>query len=229
MKHEPEKAAAAYLAGTMGARRRERFERHLVECEDCWGEVQLGRAGRSLAESARELAPQDTRENVRGVIAALPAPHRRLRPRWGATILGVGAVMLASIGYVGLQGPEQPAVIEAVVTDFRGPAHRGEVVEARLPRRLGDLRYLTSYAKTVEGLDVVAHAYRDPAGHEVIVYQADRTFPVADGAEHSSDGRTWSAATDGVALYCTDHPIPSLVVGDDEREVNLAARELGMR
>jgi hypothetical protein len=61
------------------------------------------------------------------------------------------------------------------------------------------------------------------------VYQADRTFPVAEGAEHSSDGRTWTAAADGTVLFCADRPVASLVVGDDEREVTLAAQELGLR
>jgi hypothetical protein len=145
------------------------------------------------------------------------------------TILAVAAVVIASAGYLSLRVSAQPAVIEAVLTDFREPARSGQVIEAKLPRRLGDLRYLTSYASTMDDLNVIAHAYRDPAGHKVIVYQADSTFPVADGAEHSSDGRTWSAATDGLVFFCADDPIPSLVVGDDVREVTLAARELGLR
>ncbi len=229
MKHEPEKAAVAYLSGTMRSRRRARFEQHIVDCEDCWQEVQLGRTGRSLAESGRELAPQDTRENIRAVIAAHPGSRRRWRVGWGMTILVVASVVIASAGYLGFRGPAQPAVIEAVLTDYREPGRSGRDIEAKLPRRLGDLRYLTSYVSTVDDLNVIAHAYRDPAGHKVIVYQADSTFPVADGAEHSSDGRTWSAATDGLVFFCADDPIPSLVVGDDVREVTLAARELGLR
>jgi hypothetical protein len=34
----------------------------MVDCEDCWREVDLGRKGRSVAESGRELAPQALRE-----------------------------------------------------------------------------------------------------------------------------------------------------------------------
>jgi len=229
LKHEPEKAAVAYLSGTMRSRRRARFEQHIVDCEDCWQEVQLGRTGRSLAESGRELAPQDTRENIRAVIAAHPGSNKSWRVGWGMTMLVAAAAVIASAGYLSLRGPAQPPVIEAVLTDYREPARSSHVTEAELPRRLGDLRYLTSYVSTVDDLKVIAHAYRDPAGHKVIVYQADSTFPVADGAEHSSDGRTWSAATDGVILFCADDPIPSLVVGDDLREVTLAARELGLR
>jgi len=229
LKHEPENAAVAYLSGNMRSRRRARFEQHIVDCEDCWQEVQLGRTGRSLAESGRELAPQDTRENIRAVIATLPGSRRSWRVGWAMTVAAVAAVVIASAGYLSLRGPAQPAVIDAVLTDFREPGGSGRDIEAELPRRLGDLRYLTSYVSTVDDLDVIAHAYRDPAGHEVIVYQADSTFPVADGAEHSSDGRTWSAAADGIVLFCADDPIPSLVVGDDVREVTLAARELGLR
>lgn len=105
----------------------------------------------------------------------------------------------------------------------------GKEIDAKLPRRLGDLSHARSYAATFGELDVVVHSYRDPAGHRVLVYQADRTFPAADGAEHSSDDRTWTAAADGVVLFCADHPVPSLVVGDDVREVALAVRELGLR
>ena len=79
MKHEPEKAAAAYLSGTMRSRRRTRFEQHIVDCEDCWQEVQLGRTGRSFAESGRELAPQNTRENIRAVIAAYPGSRKSVK------------------------------------------------------------------------------------------------------------------------------------------------------
>lgn len=231
MKHDPEKAAASYLLGEMRRRRRAGFEQHIVECEDCWREVQLGRSGRSLAESGRELAPQDTRENVRAVIAAFSPPPRKWRPGWGPTFLAVGALMLAlaTAGYLGVRGPDQPAVIEAVLADYREPVPPGGIVEAKLPRRLGDLRYLSSYATTAEGLEITAHAYRDAAGHRVTVYQAATTFPAAGGARHSSDDRTWSAAIDGVVLFCADDPVPSLVVGDDPREVTLVVGELGLR
>ncbi len=229
MKHDAERAAASYLSGETRGRRRAAFERHIVECEDCWSEVQLGRAGRSLAESGRELAPQEIREQVRSVIAATPMPRRAWRPRWGTAILALMALGLASAGYMSLQSRNQPAVIDAVLADYhKGPAV-AQRIEPKLPARLGDLRYMTSYSGTLAELDVVVHAYRDPSGHKVVVYQAARTFPVADGAEHSGDGRTWTAATNGAVLFCADDPVPSLVVGDDEHDVIFAVRELGLR
>jgi hypothetical protein len=229
LKHDPEKAAASYLSGQMRGRRRARFEQHIVDCEDCWSEVQLGRAGRSLAESGRELAPQDSREQVRAVITATPTRRRRWRPGWGTTILFIVALLVAGTFLVALKGQDQPAVIDGVLADYRDGPHVADSIQPRLPVRLGDLNYLTSYAETLGDLDVIVHAYRDPAGHRVVVYQADRTFPVADEAEHSADGRTWSAEANGAILFCADDPIPSLVVGDDQREVTLAARELGLR
>jgi anti-sigma factor RsiW len=229
LKHDPEKAAASYLSGEMKQRRRVWFERHIVECEDCWHEVQTGRAGRSIAESGRELAPQEIREQVRAVIAAAPIPNRRWAWRWGTTVFVVALIAMASVAYVALEGRNQPRVIDAVLIDYRDGSPSGEAIEALLPRRLGDLAYARSYADTLGGLDVSVHVYRDTAGHTVRVYQSDRTFPVADGAEHGGDGRTWTAAADGVVLFCADHPVPSLVVGDDAREVALAVRELGLR
>src|SRR5919109_2327713 len=53
-RHDPEANAAAYLAGVTSTRARRRFEAHILECEKCWSEVNLGREGRGLAESARE-------------------------------------------------------------------------------------------------------------------------------------------------------------------------------
>jgi hypothetical protein len=229
MKHDPEKAAASYLFGEMRGRRRARFEAHIVECEDCWKEVQLGRSGRWVAESGRELASQEIREQVRAVIAATPLPERRWRLRWGMTVLVLMALTVAGLTYLTLESRDQPPVIDAVLGDYRDPIASGEAVEAKLPPRLGDLNYQRSYAGRLGGLEVVVHAYRDPAGHRVVVYQADEAFPVADGAEHGGDERTWSAAADGAVLFCADHPVPSLVVGDDRREVALAARELGLR
>ena len=56
MSHEPEVAATVYLAGTLDAAERERFEEHLLACEECWQEVQLAHRGRALAESLGEVA-----------------------------------------------------------------------------------------------------------------------------------------------------------------------------
>lgn len=229
MKHDPEKAAASYLSGAMKPRRRAGFERHMMECEQCWHEVRAGRLGRSMAESGRELAPQSLREQVRAVVAATPSSRRRWGLSWGIPVLTAAMILAAVLVFGTFRNSAQPPLIDAVLSDYRNSAPSGEEIAAKLPPRLGDLRHVASYTDALGDLDVKVHSYRDPAGHEVLVYQADRTFPVAAGAEHSADGKTWTAAVDDVVLFCADYPVPSLVVGDDQREVTMAVRELGLQ
>jgi hypothetical protein len=53
----------------MAARARRWFERHLLDCDDCWREVLLGRFGRRIAEDAREPVPMGLRDRVRAAVA----------------------------------------------------------------------------------------------------------------------------------------------------------------
>ncbi len=213
----------------MSRRRRKGFEEHILACEDCWSEVDLGRRGRSLAETARGLAPQKLRERVRMSVEATPVPRRR----WRGFAFGGSAVALAVLMVVGVYSvvvpQEQPQQIAVLVADFESGSALKTTAAANLPRRLGDLRLRHSRAGSVQGVHVTAHSYVDPAGHKVVVYQTDREFPVAEGAEHAARGDTWTAEVDGAVLFCADHPVPSLVVGDDLEEVTLAAAELGLR
>ena len=98
--HDSETAAANYLGGGLRPRAARTFEHHLLGCEQCWQEVDAGRAGRRLAESARQVAPPELREQLRAVIASevsaaafAAAPPSGLaatgpgRPRWSWTML----------------------------------------------------------------------------------------------------------------------------------------------
>lgn len=230
MKHDPEKNAAAYLSGGMSRRSRKDFEQHILDCEDCWTEVDLGRRGRSLAESARTLAPQKLREHVRMSVEAMPAPGRRWRRfAFGNAVIALAVVSLVAALDLTLDQPDQPQEIAVLLADFESRSALEDPAARTLPRRLGDLRLRHTRAGRIHGMQVTAHSYEDPAGHEVIVYQADRTFPVAQGAEHAAGADTWTAEIEGAVLFCADHPVPSLVVGDDRKEVALAADELGLR
>lgn len=231
MRHDSEKSAARYLTGDMKRRQRKAFEQHMIECEDCWSEVKVGRRGRSLAEEARDLAPQTLRERVRTSVAATTPPRKRWRWRVMAIATSVAVLLLA--GIIILQArPEQqnqPEQIAVLLADFKDEASVGDVAPRQLPKQLGDLSLRESKVGRVQGMSVTAHAYVDPAGHEVVIYQSNETFPIAEGAEHAQSGRTWTARVDGTVLFCADYPVPSLVVGDDEKEVALAADELGLR
>jgi hypothetical protein len=221
-RHDPESAAARYLGGVMSRRIRRRFEAHLVECSDCWEEVRLGGVGRGYAEAGRELAPQSLRDRIRGEVALFPfRPGLRFRVGVGVLALALGA----AAGALVLTASDQPPVIEALVADFRGDRQLHAAASAELPDRLGDLALIDVASGEVGQLSVVGYRYRDPAGHRVTVYRADRSFPMAQGAR-PGEGEAWRAELDGAVLLCSDRPFPALVVGDDAREVVLAARTL---
>jgi anti-sigma factor RsiW len=67
-RHDPERNAAEYVSGELPSRARRWFERHILECEDCWREVLLGRFGRRVAEDDREPVPPGLRDRVRASI-----------------------------------------------------------------------------------------------------------------------------------------------------------------
>jgi hypothetical protein len=232
MRHDPERAAAAYLGGELSPRQRERFEAHLLGCEDCWREVTAGRDGRALAESLREVAPQHLRERIRASIAAAPAPRRR----WVRLPALLGAVgVLVALGLAGgllagrAHAPAQPAPIAAAVASYRDGVAAWESSAAPPPaRQLGGLAWQGARRGELAGLPVVAHAYQDAAGHRVVLLVAGHSFPQAVGARHASSGATWTAQVNGLMLFCADHPAPSLLLGADRAQVLAAAQRLGL-
>lgn len=225
-KHDPEASAAAYLAGAASQRARRRFEAHVLECEECWGEVRLGRAGRRLAESARELAPQPLRERVRGAVSLVPAPRIPWRRRFRLAMFVALSVSVFATITVQLGRPDQPELIRTLIGHFEEHEPRGRAAPPELPEQLGDLRLLGAETLDVRGVGIDAHRYRDPAGHKVVIYRSPRAFPMAAGARR--EGAVWEATADGTVLFCADRPAPSLLAGDDRAEVHLAARILGL-
>jgi hypothetical protein len=226
MKHDPERAAAAYLSNTMTDRARKRFESHMLSCEDCWREVDVGRAGRRVAESGREMAPQSLREDVRATIMATQAPW----PVRRYALIGAAAasvVAVAAISFV-VTRDDQPATIAAVLAHFRRDSLIGSPTDPMLPEKIGDLRLTSSGAGPMEDRWLTMHVYEDAAGHQVAVYSSDQKFPWARDARWMAKADAWWAEDDGTFMFCSDEPHPALLVGDDEREVMLAARMLGM-
>ncbi|MEX2459354.1 MAG: hypothetical protein WD770_10265 [Actinomycetota bacterium] len=222
-------AAARYLGGGLRLRRRRSFEAHVLECEACWREVDVARRGRSVAEAARELAPQPLRERIRTAVFAVPLRSTRRMVRPAAITVLTGIIVLAVVTLVFTRGPSaQDPVIAAAAASGGGELIVSERAAPELPQRLGDLRLIDTRSGTVEGLPVIQHLYRDGAGHVVSVLQAPTPFPVAAGADHAEDGRTWTTEIDGIALLCAERPVPSLVAGNDPTEVRHVGRLLGL-
>ena len=230
MGHDAQRLAAAYLGGELRRRRRKRAEAHLLECEACWGEVQAARRGRALAESVREVTPHDLRDRIRATVEVVPAGRRRWAVGWAGltAAVTVAAMLVGGLLVTGRQ-PTQPATITAVVASYRegGATWRGPADPPPI-RQLGDLRWRGSSRGTLGGLPVLAHTYQDPAGHRVVLLQADRSFPTAVGAHHPAGSDTWISEVEGVVLFCADRPAPSLVVGQDRATVLVAAARLGL-
>jgi hypothetical protein len=241
MAHDPAGLAATYLAGELGRRQRDRYERHLLECEHCWREVQTARRGRALAESIREVTPQRLRERVRATVETAPAngrPWRRwpgaiTRPPGRRRVLAAGVALVALLalaagGLLDRVGPAQPEAIAAAVARYQA-GDRWAPTAARPPaRRLGDLELRRSGQGRLGELPVVAFVYQDQAGHRVTLLRASRSFPTAAGARHQPTAAMWLAEVDQVVVLCADRPWPSLLVGQDRAEVLLAANRLGL-
>lgn len=213
MSHDPERETAAYLGGVMRARRRTRFERHLLECEDCWREVDTARLGRGVAESARELAPQQLRERVRAALAAT-APERR-RARWPLAVAASVVVIASAFAAVRLL-PQQPAPIAQAVADFREGRLPGETASAPAPdlSAIG-LELAASGSGSLHGLAVDAYAYRATDGDRVLLYLSEEVFPVARGARQRAPDGPWRASSDGIELLCAQEPHALLALSDD--------------
>jgi anti-sigma factor RsiW len=230
--HEPEVAAAVYLAGSLDAAERERFEEHLLACEECWGEVRTAHRGRALAESLREVAPQPLRERVRASVAAASRSERRRRRRPFVAV-AVTATVLAAVagGLLARRGDaDQPAVIAAAAASYRTGHLDGSAATPAQPpvRQAGDLAWRGARQGRLAGLPVVAHDYRDVAGRQVTLLRADRSFPEAAGANHPPGTAIWVAEVDGVAVLCADRPSPSLLVAHDRVAALTAASRLGL-
>jgi hypothetical protein len=232
VRHEPEVAAAVYLAGSLDTAQRERVEEHLLACEACWGEVRTAHRGRALAESLREVAPQPLRERVRASVAAASRSGRRRRRR-PLVAVAVAATVLAVVaaGLLARQGDTgQPAVIAAAVASYRTGHLDGAASTPAPPpvRHAGDLVWRGARQGRLAGLPVVAHDYRDVAGRQVTLLRADRSFPEAAGARHRPGTAIWVAEVDGVAVLCADRPAPSLLVAHDQAAALQAASRLGL-
>lgn len=227
MSHDPEREAAAYLGGVMRVRGRRRFEDHLLDCEDCWREVAVGRLGRRLAESARELASPGLRETIRAAVAA--SPVRRRAPRWPLVGASLALVLAGSLTAVRLTAG-QPAPIAQAVADFRQVRMPTEAPASAPGPDLSalELSLTSSGSGPLDGLHVDAYTYRDPQGRRLLLFLSDESFPVADGARQSVAGGPWRARVADLELLCSDRPHALLALSEDPVLLEGLADRLGI-
>ncbi len=235
MNHDPERLAAAYLT-TMRPRVRRRFEAHLLACEPCWQEVCLARRGRQLAETARDLAPPELREDIRAAVtsaATLPAPRQRLR--WPIIATAVTAVVaLAGTAVLVRPWPHSrpvpgagapPAVIAAAVASYRADRLPGTAVPAEPAPKLTPLNLdLVGAARgELGGVAVTMFAYRTPSGARLTIFRSSRPFPEASQArELGGTEGAWTVRSSGVTIICAQHTPAMLLLGSDATLVRQA-------
>ncbi len=240
MRHDAERDAARFLGGDMTPADRDRFSSHLLECAQCWSEVDQARRGRTLAEATRTAAPAVLRDRVRGLVDAhtlgrqttLPLRSRLTSRRWllPAGVPVAAAAALALILILG-GGTSEPPSLRQAVADYSAQRLPGDQLPQQRAPDLSQLRLQSvgagggSYA----GLDVDGYAYRDPAGRRVVLYLSDKPFPEAPGAERlaGKDG-PWVAQRGDVVVLCARNPHALLVVGQDDELVRSTAFALGV-
>ena len=249
MTHDRAADAAAYVAGELDHSACDDFENHLIDCEQCWAEVEAGRAGRAIAEAGREVAPVHLRDSIRALVAAAPlgsaplgaareqapadpvigtAIERRRVP--GRLLVAAASVALLLAGLVvATHRPEQPSAIRAAVAGFREQRLPGRGIPLAGAPDLGRLsmRSIGAGSGSLEGQQVTAYAYRDDQGRRLLIYVSDEAFPTARGAvrQGSADG-PWIVETDEVTVLCARRPHALLVLGEDTTLVRAAADAL---
>jgi hypothetical protein len=230
MRHDPERLAARFLDGQMRRHERWRYERHLVECAECWTHVQSARAGRSAAESLREVAPARVRERVRAVPGLDgPAPPERRRRRPMPLLVAAAVLAALFVGVVTYGDRSRDEVAAEAIAQVAAAYHDGSTwaASATAPpvKRLTGLRWDETRITTIDDDRVIGFRYTDGAGKTVLVVQRDGTFAAPPDA-HSVRGGEWATAVDGVTVFCTHPPESVLVVGAEPDLVASAARAL---
>lgn len=215
--HDPERDAAAYVSGELSGRVRRRFDDHLLECEDCWREVRVGREGRRIAERVRELAPPELRDDVRAaVLLSESRPRRSLLPHFLVVVVLLAVVGGTVAGLTSLGGEGQPDAIEAALASYRsGPTLEPPPVREAPDLSTEGLLLISSGRTSLGEIEADAFAYRDASGARVLVFLSSLVFPQArDATEHSGTLGGWHARDGGLALLCGSRPVSYLLVGE---------------
>jgi hypothetical protein len=201
----PEERIVAFLASELSAKEEREFDRHLLECESCWHDVQADRVGRIAVERLREPAPAGLSDRVTLAISlAEPgsaAHRRRLRPTRRRSALRLAAalfVVFAAGGTVGgllaTDNATDPPQVAAVVAMFTPDGHP-------------PVALLAGEQRDVDHQRMAVRAYM-VHGKEAIVATSMKPLPMP-ATSHllagSSPG-SWMATDGTLALYGVNRP-----------------------
>lgn len=233
MRHDPERAAATYLAGELDRRGRTRFERHLLDCEDCWRETNTARTGRMLAESLRETAPASLRERIRAVatLPAAPQPRRTSPLWWPYTLVAAAVAVLVLIVVLVPDAPQpQPVALTEAANLYRTGAPQQDLPDEQPPvRQIDDYQWHGSAHGELGGLPATIHTYTAPSGARLLVITSPERFPRAVDAHEIAPAPSWTAEVDGTVMLCVDQPgISWLAIAATDSDALTAGRALGL-
>ncbi|WP_327587541.1 zf-HC2 domain-containing protein [Nonomuraea sp. NBC_00507] len=231
MRHDPERDAAAYLAGELSTLRRIRFERHMLDCRACWSEANTAREGRILAESLREAAPASTRERIRAV-ADVPAESPvRQRARWPYVLAAATAVLVVLAAVVIPQVIErrQPAPLVAAAALLKSNALTLSREPVPAMKTIGAYGWRGTTQRDLAGIPATIYDYVAPEGRRLLVIASSQEFPRARNARDLDPAPSWLARVDEVSLLCADkHGLSWLAAATDDAAALRAGRALGL-
>ncbi|MGI5286499.1 hypothetical protein ACQEVF_24610 [Nonomuraea polychroma] len=238
MRHDPERDAAAYLADELGLFARLRFERHMLDCDDCWQEANTAREGRMLAESLRQVAPPSTRERIRAVAECVDV-QTSPRIRWpyllaagaAAVLIVLAAVLVPLATERGPTGTDRgsPAPLTAAAQLLESDTLSLSSEPAPVAKRIGAYDWRGTAQRDVAGIPATIYSYTDPAGHQILVLASTREFPRAAHARDLEPAPSWLATVNGASLLCADRAGMSwLAVAADDATALTAGRSLGL-
>jgi hypothetical protein len=234
MNHDPERLAAAYLT-TMRPRARLRFDAHLLACEPCWQEVSLARRGRQLAETARDVAPPELRDDIRAAVTAAALPSASARPARRIAVAAIMALAVAMGAAVVVRpwphirpAPDasaSPAIIAAAVASYHANRLPGTAVPAAPAPQLTPLNLDLMGAARGEfnGMAVTVFAYATPSGARLTIVRSSQPFPEASEArELGGPEGAWTLRSGGVTIICAQGTHAMLLLGSDPTLVRQA-------
>jgi len=217
---------AAYVARELPVEQRAQFKRHLLVCEDCAAEVELGERGRQLAGLGLEAAP--ARLHYRLAALANQRRHWYRRPT-AMAVAAAAATVLAGGAVATLAVPDAPPVaIGAAAAEFRAHQLPGGTAPAGPVPNLAALGLspVAAGAGELAGQNVTAYTYRDSHGHRLVVYTSQRPFATPTEAEEYGGDGAWVTRLGAVSVLCGRTPHRTMVVGLDEKQVAAAAQYL---